>query len=167
MQLNAKHFPELFRNDYAIAVVTFDQNGDDCVIPVKRGPQKEYNYKVPTSLELKAGDKLLVCVISHGYPTYKAVTVQRVLSASEGLDAEAAFSYKWAIGKLDDILIDYHANVKRDADVTAGLKLLTSALNRVQTQKQLALAMELLSEAEREQVNSLLGLNAVAPITAG
>lgn len=159
MNISNKHFPELFRNDYNIAVVKFDPNGDDCVVPVKRGPQKEYNYKVPTNLTLKPGDKLLVLVLSHTMPTYKAVTVQRVLTASEGLDAEAAFTYKWAVGKLDDILVEYRANMKRDAEIDQGLKLLTSALNRAKTQQQIALALELLTDEEREQVGTLLKID--------
>lgn len=159
MNISNKHFPELFRNDYNIAVVTFDQNGDDCVIPVKRGPPKEYNYKVPTNLTLKPGDKLLVCVMSHTLATYKAVTVKQVLTASEGLDAEAALSYKWAIGKLDDVLTEYKANMARDAEIAQGLKLLTSALNRAKTQQQITLALELLTDEEREQVGALLRID--------
>lgn len=159
MNISNKRFPELFRNDYNIAVVTFDQNGDDCVIPVKRGPPKEYNYKVPTSLTLKPGDKLLVCVMRHTLATYKAVTVKQVLTASEGLDAEAAFSYKWAIGKLDDVLTEYKANMTRDAEIAQGLKLLTSALNRAKTQQQIKLALELLTDEEREQVGALLRID--------
>ena len=147
MNLNRKHFTELFRADYKTVAVTFESTGAHC-----RSYNKKYVYKVPKDLGVANGDKLVVYVDHREHGTgLQIVTVAEVHENPE-INSAASFNYKWIVGRFDDIMASQALNIAKDNKLKLAVEKLEVALTRVSLRKQLASAME---ELDADTVNEL------------
>lgn len=147
----------LLRNDFQTVVVTFDESVNT--------HKKQYTYKLPKSITVAEGDKLLVLVRSRNPDAYKVVTVVSVDKAPK-IDPEAQFTYKWAIGRLDNIMATHAAMEAKDAKIQSALATLDAALARVEASTKLKMAMEQLPPDVAMELKELFELANPAPSAA-
>jgi hypothetical protein len=161
VKLNRKHFAELFRTDYYTVGVKF---ADD---PYGRNP-KEYTYKVPKSMNLVCGDRVLVCVPNDlsKVQELKVTTVQTINREPE-IESNVGFDYKWIVAKFDDVTADYVSNIEKDKKLKRAVHKLESAMERAMLRVQLADALKELSEDDALELSQEFGLdiNAVKKLT--
>lgn len=155
MQLNRNNFAEFFRADYKTVSVTFDENDADATGRPKANT-REYTYKVSNTDTVQVGDKLLVCVLNYGYPTYKVVTVRSVNDTPQ-IDGSASFDYKWIVGPISPMLEQYETNKARDKQLKAAVIKLETALERRMLRTQIKEALAELPENERAELLAVFG----------
>lgn len=87
MERKARNLAALIQNDYTTAAVVFDDGNN----------LKSYTYKVPLAWNVKAGDHLVVDSPSTGLTVVRVIGVDKLPM----IDADASFTYKWAVQKVD------------------------------------------------------------------
>lgn len=148
MKINRANFAEFFRNDYYTVAVRFMDGAGD----------KDYTYKVPKSIGVTFGSKVIVCVPND--PTLakelKIVTVVRVDENPQVHD-DAGFNYKWIIGTFDTVMEEYLANVAKDTKLKTAVAKLEQKLEQISLRKQLQLAMDELDDESKAELSQLFG----------
>jgi hypothetical protein len=166
MKINRKNFAELFRTDYYTIGVFFEKDYNE-EFDVNLGQKaartinnvKEYTYKVPKSLTLTLGDKLLVCT-DNNLDYVRALKVVKVASINREpeIEEDSPFDYKWIVGKLDDVLVGYKEQIEKDNNLKRAVHKLEQALERVSLKKQLEAAMMELGEDDKNELARLFNM---------
>ena len=153
MKLNRKHFAELFRTDYYTVAVKFRTDS-------YYRSDKHYTYKVPKTIELIEGDKVLVCVSNDlsKVDELKVTTVQAINREPE-IESNAGFDYKWIVAKLNDVLAPYVDNIEKDKKLKRAVYKLEAAMERAMLRVQLADALKELSEDDALELSREFGIN--------
>ena len=161
MRINRKNFAELFRTDYYTIGVFFEKDYNE-EYDANLGPKaavKEYTYKVPKSLTLTLGDKLLVCT-DNNLDYVRALRVVKVTSINREpeIEEDSPFDYKWIVGKLDDVLAGYKEQLEKDNNLKRAVHKLEQALERVSLKKQLEAAMMELGDDDKTELARLFNM---------
>lgn len=108
-------------------LISLLQNARTCSI-VFPGPSRKYTYKVPDSMAVAPNDYCIVDSPSNGLVVVRVVEVHD----ESGIDAEAAFKYKWLVSKVD--LEGYRALLAQEKIMEEDLKKLR---RKTQVKKQI------------------------------
>lgn len=152
MQLNRNNFAELFRSDYYTVEVWFVEsvNRSQAIAPP---PPKRYIYKVLKTDKLEVGDKVVVCVTNtpEAAEELKVCTVVAI-DFEPQIEGESSFKHKWIVGRFDDLMAGYMANVESDTKLKRAVTKLESAMEKVNLRAQLTLAMEILDPETKKEL---------------
>jgi hypothetical protein len=176
MQLNRQHFAEFFRTDfYTVSVIFPTSSSDSDRIPTgtKKYLQdatstrawpaefKRYTYKIPKTMSVALGDLMLVCTSNapHDFFSFAGLkTVQVVeINKEPEIEGSACFDYKWIVGRLDEVMKPYLANIEGDLRLKRAVSKLEAALERVSLRKQIISALEELGPEEAAELQQLFG----------
>lgn len=164
MNLNKNNFAELFRSDYYTVEVWFIESAHTyerqvSQQSVNRAQPKKYTYKVLKTEELKVGDKVVVCV-SNDMDVAEELKICQVVSINNEpqIDGESSFKYKWIVGKFENVIADYRANVEKDTKLKRAVTKLEGALEKVALRTQLKLAMETLDDETKKELAEAFGM---------
>lgn len=161
MKLNRKNFAEFFRTDYYTITTKFLQS-ELAALGNSAAPKreiKEYTYKVPKSVELQLGDKLLVCVSNDIERAEKLdVVFVTAINHEAEIEEDSPFAYKWIVGKFDDVMTSYRENLVKDQNLKRGVHKLEQALERVSLRNQLKMAMLELDDETKKELGAIFGM---------
>lgn len=151
MKLNRANFAEFFRTDYYTINVIFE--ADESTVQRARNPSTRYTYKVPQDIKLQIGDRVVVM------PQPGVLKSPIVVEVHENpqIEEDTGFNFKWIVGKYDDMVAGYKENVERDQRLKKAVAKLEQKLEQISLRKQLALAMEELGEADKQELTALFG----------
>jgi hypothetical protein len=165
MKLNRQNFAEFFRTDYNLISVIFAEGNIG-----RRSHQihrdnfgqtdlKRYTYKIRKEDACEIGDEFLVCTSNDlsNIETLKVVKVV-LINVEPEIEEESPFEYKWVVGRLDDVLINYKANIEKDNNLKRAVHKLEQALERVSLRKQLQAALDELPQQDREELATMFGV---------
>ena len=108
-------------------LISLLQNACTCAV-VFPGSSRKYTYKVPSGMELSIDDRCVVDSPGSGLVVVQVVEVH----AESGIDAEAAFKYKWLVSKVD--LEGYRTLLEQEKTMEEDLKKLR---RKTQVKKQI------------------------------
>lgn len=117
--------------------------------------QAHYTYKVPTAWGVKADDELVVESPRSGMAVVKVVNVDKVPQ----LDADADFTYKWAVQKVDRS--GYDAQLKREALFLEQLAEVERLSVRAETLAKVSTALQDKPDAAAAFQKAVFALNGV------
>ncbi len=161
MKLNRKQFCALFRAEFYVASVMFEYDPVRAGIQHRTSAPKLYSYKVPLELKLEVGDYVYVPDVDSGdvtRPNLKRAQVGNIIKDTDAFN-DSGVSFKWIVGKESDILAQYQDSLAKDVNILKAVNKLERAMDRVELQAQMKLALELLSPTEREELTGSLGLD--------
>jgi len=150
MKLNRANFAEFFRTDYYTINVIFDVENDT---GVRKNPSTRYTYKVPQDIKLEIGDRVVVMPQAGNLKSPTVVEIHE----NPQIEEDTGFNFKWIVGKYDDIIVNYVENMERDTRLKKAVAKLEQKLEQISLRKQLALAMEELGEADKQELTALFG----------
>ena len=96
-------------------LISLLQNARTCAV-VFPGSNRKYTYKVPDSMAVSPNDYCVVDSPSSGLVVVQVIEVHE----ESGIDAEAAFKYKWLVSKVD--LEGYRALLEQEKTMEEDLK---------------------------------------------
>lgn len=153
MKLNRKNFAEFFRTDYYTVSVVFLEN----TATSRPGGAKAYTYKVPKSLKVDVGDKLVVCtqepLMADSLKVVKVISV----NVDAEIEEDSPFQYKWIVGTFAEVMTNYQENLDKDNRLKKAVHKLEQALERVSLRKQLETALSEIGDEERKELSALFG----------
>lgn len=116
---------------------------------------RRYTYKVPTSWDTKVGDVLVVDAPSTGFTAVEVTAVDK----APQLDADADFTYKWAVQKVDRS--GYDAQLKREALFLEQLAEVERLSARAETLAKVSTALQDKPDAAAAFQKAVFALNGV------
>lgn len=162
MKLNRKQFCALFKADFFVVGVKFDQPpAFSRGVAATMADRKTYSYKAPLDTEVEIGDYVYVPDVDSNEvvtPNLKRAQVYSIIKDTDEF-AESGVGFKWIIGTQTAILEKYSKSLAQDINVLKAVQKLERAMDRVELQAQMKLAMELLTPAERSELTDSLGLD--------
>lgn len=143
---------ELFRNDYVVLGVIFLEDA-------KNSPTTYY-YKFAKDSGAAVDDHVLVEIGNSAYelgkgPVYKVVVVKEIIEADK-FDFDRSINYKWAVGRTDQLMKDYRANLAQDVKLQNAYQLLEKRLARAELKKNLDAMLAELPPADADEIKALL-----------
>lgn len=159
MRLNRKNFAEFFRTDYYLVGVKFLDNSGVAMTPQAQQERKKmYTYKVPKGVELSIGDKVVVCTQDPDFADDLRITVVAKVDTDLEVLQDGSIDYKWIVAPYDDLIASYKQNIEKDNKLKQGVAKLEQALERVNLQTQLKLAMEMLDDGTKKELSEIFGM---------
>jgi hypothetical protein len=149
MNLNTKHLTTLLRRDYIVIGVRFTEGDDRYGRTCSDLKTYHYKYKGPTPA---IGDKVLVLAPGG----YKVVTV---VSVNDGLNTEASFSYKWAVGSIMPLIAEHQTHIDTDERIKSLVEKVRVAAERRALTMALSDLIKDMSSTDADELQRLLNLN--------
>lgn len=146
MTISTSSIAELFRNDFIVLAVTFDETYPHF--------NKQYFFKAPLGQDFSVGEQLVVQVQADS-PTFKVVTIRRILRP-EDVEFDAAINYKWIVGPLDTLLKQKRENEEKDARIRRAFALVEKRVQQQKLKSSLEAVLKELTEVEANEIRELL-----------